>query len=177
MKRWIFLIPLIVFAFHGLLMAEGASSRFRAELLGEIDDVGKKLVELAEAVPEEKYAWRPAEGVRSVSEVYMHVAAGNFYVLKLAGIEPGAGLPADPEKSVTKKPEVIESLKKSLEHISQALSKATDADLDEPADFFGQKTTARGIFLRLDQHMHEHLGQSIAYARINGIVPPWSRNQ
>jgi uncharacterized damage-inducible protein DinB len=178
MHKYIGALIIVLTCFHGILIAEEKNvAGVRGDLAAELDAVGKKMVELAEAMPEEKYSWRPAEGVRSVSEVYMHVSAGIYTVLKFAGVEPPAGLPEDPEKTVTKKSEVIASLKKSLEHVHQGVLKISDADLDNPADFFGQKTTVRGILIKIDQHMHEHLGQSIAYARINGVVPPWSRNQ
>jgi uncharacterized damage-inducible protein DinB len=149
-------------------------SGFRAEYLEQIDEVGKKLVELSEAVPADKYSWKPAEGVRSVSEVYVHVAVGDYFLTKLVGMSS----PVDPtpqmEKSITEKSEVVKMLKESLDHVHETVLKISDDDLNKPANFFGQQTTVRGVLLRLGNHLHEHLGQSIAYARSIGVTPPWS---
>lgn len=145
----------------------------RAELLHQLDEAGNKLIALAEALPQEKYSWRPGEGVRSVSEVYMHVAAANFNIPRAAGINPPAGLESDLEK-ITDKAKVVDILKRSFDHVRQALSSMSDADLDKTAKLFGNNTTVRDVFLLVVTHAHEHLGQSIAYARMNNIVPPWT---
>ena len=147
---------------------------FRAEFLRQLDGVEKKLLDLAQATPEEKYTWRPAEGVRSVSEAYMHVAGANFFLTRIIGVEPPAGQdPRDLEK-ITDKAKVLELLKQSLEHVRQAALKTPDAEMDKPVKMFGRETTVRDVFLLLALHQHEHLGQAIAYARMNGVVPPWS---
>ena len=149
---------------------------FRGEFLAQLGDVEKKIVDLAQAVPGEKYSWRPAEGVRSVSEVYMHIAVANYLLMSFIGIKPPEGI-RDQEKTVTEKAKVVEMLKKSFDHVRNAAMKTADADLDKPATFFGQETTVRGIFFNAALHMHEHMGQSIAYARSNGVVPPWTMAQ
>ena len=158
--------------------AEGAAAPpkpgFRAEYLYQLDDVQKKITDLAQAVPAEKYTWRPAEGVRSISEVYMHIAGANFLFPSFVGHKSPAGLDRDLEKKVTEKAKVLDVLKQSFDHIRQAVMKTPDADLDKAAKFFGHETTVRDIFLTAALHMHEHLGQSIAYARMNGVVPPWT---
>lgn len=156
--------------------ASGAppTSGLRAELLKQYNEVEKKFVDLAQAMPQEKCTWRPGEGVRSVSEVYMHVVGGNYFLPSFAGVKPPEGLSRDMEKTVTEKAKVIDMLKKSFDHVRQAILSKSDADLDTPAKLFGQETTVRDVFLTTVTHMHEHLGQSIAYARMNGVVPPWS---
>ena len=146
---------------------------FRAEFLRQLDGVEKKLLDLAQAMPEEKYSWRPGEGVRSVSEAYMHVAGANFFLTRIIGAEPPAGVDRGMEK-ITNKAKVLELLKRSFEHVRQAALKTADAEMDKPVELFGRQTTVRGVFLMLALHQHEHLGQSIAYARMNGIAPPWS---
>ena len=133
----------------------------------------KKYLDLAQAVPPEKYGWRPAEGVRSVSEVYMHVASGNFFIPRAAGVEPPAGLDRGMEK-IAGKAKVLELLKQSFEHVRQAALKTPGTDLDKPVKLFGREASVRDVFFTLALHQHEHLGQSIAYARMNGIVPPWT---
>jgi uncharacterized damage-inducible protein DinB len=159
-------------------MAEATpTTGIRAELLNDVKELEKKFVDLAEAMPQKKYSWRPMEGVRSVSEVYMHVAGANYFLPTFAGIKAPEGMSRDMEKTVTKKAKVVEMLKKSFDHLRQAILSTSDADLDKPAKMFGQETTVRGVLLTTVTHMHEHLGQSIAYARMNRVVPPWTGAQ
>jgi uncharacterized damage-inducible protein DinB len=153
---------------------ETPSSGFRAEFLKQLDAVSDKLIELAEAVPAEKYSWRPSEGVRSMSEVFVHIASGNYFLMKFIGVPPPADFSRDMEKNITEKAQVIAAIKKSIEHLRQAALKTSDADLEKSVELFGQNTTYRDVFFTATMHLHEHLGQSIAYARVNGIVPPWS---
>jgi len=150
------------------------SSPLKVAYLAEIADVQKKVMALAEAIPENKYGWRPAAGVRSTAEVFLHIAGGNYYLVKLAGTEPPAGVPAEIEKLTAKK-DVLAWLDKSFAHLRTALDAATPEQLDRQVDFFGEKTTGRGLYLKAYGHVSEHLGQAIAYARSNGIAPPWSR--
>ena len=147
---------------------------FRAEFLMQMADVQKKIIDLAEAMPAEKYSWRPMEGVRSVSEVYVHIAGTNYLLPTFIGIKAPEGMERDAEKKITEKSKVIEFVKKSFEFIKEAVMKTPDADLNNPAKFFGQETTVRGVLFNAALHMHEHLGQSIAYARTNKVVPPWT---
>jgi uncharacterized damage-inducible protein DinB len=149
------------------------ASGLRAELLRQLDDAEKKLVALAEAIPQEKYSWRPEEGVRSVSEVYMHVASANYNIPRAAGVNPPAGLERDLEK-ITDKSKVVNTLRQSFMHVRQAMVSTPDADWDKPVKLFGASTTVRDVFLTIITHAHEHLGQSIAYARMNNITPPWT---
>jgi uncharacterized damage-inducible protein DinB len=152
------------------------TSGFRAEFLTELDDVQKKLVSLAEAIPAEKYTYRPADGVRSVSEVVLHVAGGNFGIPRVLGIQPPEGInPRGFDKSTTEKAKVLDLLKQSFEHARQAALKTPDADLDKTVKLFGRDASTRRVFFQMTLHMHEHLGQLIAYARSNGVVPPWSQ--
>ncbi len=145
---------------------------FRAEFFANLDDVQEKIVDLAEATPPEKFSWRPAKGVRSVSEVYMHIAGSNYFLATFLGI-PAPNRTGDLETDVTKKAEVIAELKKSFEHLRSAASKTED--LEKQVKMFGETTTHRGVLMTMLSHLHEHLGQSIAYGRMNGVVPPWSR--
>lgn len=143
---------------------------------GEWKHVSKQLVDLAEATPEEKFAWRPAPGVRSTSEVYMHIAVANLYLLSVAG---GPKMPAEvtdeTEKKVTAKAEVINWLKRSLEAVKQAHAAATPKDLARKVHIGDRDATADGMYLRIIVHANEHMGQLIAYARMSGVVPPWAK--
>ena len=153
-------------------------SGVKSETLQWIKDAESKLVELAEATPEAKYSWRPAKEVRSTGDVFMHVAAANYGLPGFAGVKPPEGFDfATFEKSKTKKAEIVSALRASFAHMEKGWSEMSDADMEKPAEFFGMKTTARGTYLLLLSHCHEHLGQSIAYARFNGVVPPWTARQ
>jgi uncharacterized damage-inducible protein DinB len=148
---------------------------FRAEFLRDLSDVQKKIEELAAAVPADKYTWRPAPGVRSVSEVYMHIAGGNYFLASFVGMKPPAYDESTLER-INDKTRVLAELRKSFDHIRLAALTASDADLDKPIKMLGTDTTVRGAFMEALNHLHEHLGQSIAYARMNGVVPPWTAN-
>jgi len=156
----------------------GAASGVKGEILMWIEDAQDKLTQLAEAMPEDKYGWSPDKGVRTVGQVFMHVSAANYGVPSMIGVPAPAGFDfATYEGSLTKKSDIVKSLKDSFAHMEGALKSMSDADLDKPAEFFGMKTTKRGAFLLLLSHAHEHLGQSIAYARSNKVTPPWSAKQ
>jgi uncharacterized damage-inducible protein DinB len=154
--------------------AQAPAKGFRGAFLAQQAGVEKELVALAEATPAEKFSWRPAEGVRSVSEVYMHLAGANYMLPSFAGVKVPEGISRDMEKTVTEKAAVIDALKKSFAHLRAAVEATPDADLDKPLRFFGMDSTVLGLYVLIANHEHEHLGQSIAYARMNGIVPPWS---
>ena len=143
--------------------------------MGEFEHASRQLLQLADAIPAEKFAWRPAPGVRSISELYMHIAIGNYFLLAQAGIKGPVDLGKlgkEPEKSITGKAEVTKFLTESLSAVRAAYP---TADKQMAVKFVGKDTTVDGIFLRLLVHNHEHMGQAIAYARTNGIVPPWSK--
>jgi len=150
---------------------------FKEMYLFQLKDTESKFVRLAEAMPQEKYGWRPGEGVRSVSEVYMHVAGSNYYFLSLVGVKASSGLPRDAEKSVTDKDKVIAAIKASFEAASNAVTAMSDADFEKETKFGGRPATNLAVLFFMTSHMHEHLGQSIAYARTNGVVPPWSQKK
>jgi uncharacterized damage-inducible protein DinB len=143
---------------------------------GEWMHVSDQLVALAEATPPEKFAWRPAPGVRSTSEVYMHIVLANFYLLSVTGPKMPADLKEDAEKSVTSKAEVISWLKRSLEAVKQAHLAVKPEDLQRKVHIADREATVDGMYLRMVIHANEHMGQLIAYARMTGVVPPWSNN-
>ena len=157
--------------------AQAPTSGFRAEALGLHAYGEKQILDLAEATPADKYGWRPGAGVRSISELYIHIVGGNYLLLGFAGVKAPAGLDREMEKNVTEKAKVIDELKKSFAHLRAGIAATSDADLDKPVKMFGRDTTVRGVMLAAVSHEFEHLGQSIAYARMNGIVPPWTAEQ
>ena len=142
---------------------------------GEWRYVSRQLVQLAEAIPAEKYGWRPGPGVRSVSEVIMHIAIANFGLLEPTGVKLPPELKPEFEKTVTAKPEVIGWLKRSLDTVKTAHLNVKPSDLTRKVKNGAYDSTVDGMYLRIIVHANEHMGQLVAYARMNGIVPPWSK--
>ena len=144
---------------------------------GEWKHVSKQLLDLAEATPQDKFAWRPAPGVRSTSEVYMHIALANFYLLSVTGPKMPADAKEGMEKSVTAKADVINWLKRSLEAVKEAHATITPKDLERKVHIVDRDATVDGMYLRIIVHANEHMGQLVAYARMSGITPPWSKKE
>ena len=142
---------------------------------GEWKHVSQQLIALAEATPPAKFSWRPAAGVRSTSEVYMHIALANFYLLSVTGPKMPSELKQEMEKTVTAKADVINWLKRSLQAVKEAHLKETSQDLQRKVHIADRDATVDGMFLRIIVHDNEHMGQLVAYARMTGIVPPWSQ--
>jgi len=142
---------------------------------GEWTHVSQQLVALAEATPPEKFAWRPAPGVRSASEVYMHIAIANFYLLSVAGPKMPADLNQGMEKTVISKAEVIGWLKRSLQAVKESHLAEKPDDLQRKVHIMDRDATVDGMYLRIIVHANEHMGQLIAYARMAGVVPPWTK--
>jgi uncharacterized damage-inducible protein DinB len=142
---------------------------------GEWGHVSRQLVALAQATPPEKFSWRPAPGVRSMSEVYMHIALANFFLLSVTGPKMPADIKSnDMEKTVTDKAQVIDWLKRSLDAVKSARAQLKPGDLERKVKIAGKQADVDGMYLRIIVHANEHMGQLVAYARMNGIVPPWS---
>jgi len=186
MKRALSAVSLIVFAV-GMLPAAGQMnpykegtpgvSGYRSEVMAEVMVQEDKFTRLAEAIPAEKYTWRPAADVRSFAEVFLHVSAANYNLYKMVGTPPPTGLDLkNLEKSTTDKAKIIATLKDSFAHARQAIKAMPDADLEKSMDWFGGKNTERGVLLFIVRHGAEHLGQSIAYSRMAGVVPPWTED-
>src|ERR1700687_2199804 len=158
----------------GIARAQMASAAagIQGECIASLDEAEKKLVALAEATPQEKYSWKPGEGVRSMGEVFTHVAVSNFRIATLLGAKIPGGVNVDEMSKATDKAQIVDAMKKSFAQARQAMNSVTD--LDHKVKLGGREATAGFVVLLLATHAHEHLGQSIAYARMNGIVPPWT---
>src|SRR5262249_17096897 len=117
--------------------APPAPAGFRGEFLNEVNFVGKRLTDLANAMPADKYGWRPAAGVRSVSEVYVHVALGNVFLPSFTGAKVPDGYSRDMEKSVTDKAKVIDTMSKSFDNLKSFATSTADADLEKKVKIFG----------------------------------------
>jgi uncharacterized damage-inducible protein DinB len=142
---------------------------------GEWRHVSEQLIALAEATPEKNFAWRPAPGVRSTSEVYMHIVDANFYLLSATGPKMPADLKDDADKTVTSKADVIRWLKRSLDAVKEAHLKETPQHLALKVRIEDRNSTVDWMYLRIIIHANEHMGQLVAYARMTGVVPPWSK--
>ena len=151
-------------------------------VMDDLKYTGDKVMQLADAVPSSDYSWRPEDGVRSVSEVFVHIAMSNYFLLSYLGAEmpknfkPGTEN-QDLEKTMTNKEEIIKLLKKSFADAESFLAGYGDTDFDTVVELpFGKFTKAQ-LLMICATHPHEHLGQSIAYARSNHITPPWSKKE
>lgn len=154
------------------------------DLIRDVTEVERKIVGLARAMPAAAYEWRPGKGVRSASEVFMHVASDNYFLPAAMGTSAPAetGINGKEyqsavafEKRALTRDQVIAELEKSFAFLKKAMADTPDASLEAPLDLFGKKTNARGMWITTATHLHEHLGQLIAYARISNVIPPWSK--
>jgi len=158
------------------LAAQAPQSGWRAEFLTSLGGAEKKYVALAEAMPWDKYSWRPAEGVRSVCEVFLHIAGANYlFSGPLGAPAPSSVDVRNIEKCPASRDQVVSTMKTSFTHLRNAVTSTAEGQADTGVEIFGMKMTKRGLLLFTAEHMGEHLGQSIAYARVNGIKPPWSQ--
>ena len=142
---------------------------------GEWRHVSRQLIALAEATPPDKFTWRPAPSVYSTSEIYMHIAMANFWLLSAIGTSLPADLKDGMERTVTAKADAIEWLKRALEAVERAHLAALPEDLSRIVHFAKRDATADSIYLRIILHTNEHMGQLVGYARMTGITPPWSK--
>jgi uncharacterized damage-inducible protein DinB len=169
MKRFTLAALALALVSGPTLFAQAAPTGLRGDLIAQLDDAGNKLAQLAQAIPQDKYSWRPSQGVRSIREVLMHVTSANYF---FAG---GVGKQGTyPDSTTSDKAQVAEHVKRSFDHMRATIAGVTDADLDKSTKLMGQNFTYRGVLLLSVTHAHEHLGQLIAYARSNGVMPPWS---
>lgn len=139
------------------------------------DGVEEKIVGLAEAIPAEKYGWSPMEGVMTVAQVLTHVAGANFMFPNFVGAKPPEGFDRKALSGMTDKAAIIAKLKESFAHSEKAFAELSHEDVHKEIKLFGRESTVANMLMLMANHQHEHLGQMIAYARSNNIVPPWSK--
>ena len=155
--------------------AQDAAS-VRAEIMRHFDVNQAKLVALADATPADKFGWKPSEPARTVAGVYAHVAADNIWYLthelKLAA---PAGIKLDTLENVRDKAQILALLRRTSDYVKTTVAAIPDAQLGAQATLYGRPAPQWSVLMELVTHMSEHLGQSIAYARANNIVPPWSK--
>jgi hypothetical protein len=147
----------------------------KGQTLVDLQAVQKKFVDLANAVPVDKMTWRPSQDSRSFAEVFLHVAGERYGILALMGTTPPAGFDGKTfEKSTTDRARIVEELNKSWEFAQKAINGMSNADFAKLLPKLGPQANAGDVIYILVADAHEHLGQSVAYARENGIVPPWT---
>ena len=173
----------LVFLLSTLIATSASAQSALGDMHRDVTDVQKKFIDLAQAIPESAYSWRPP-GARSVGEVLLHIASDNYFL----AIPMGKAAPAAMnitatdfkaletfEKRKLTKAQIIAELDASFRNIHEGLGLTTDANLNENIKFFGQDWSRQRVALATVTHMHEHLGQLIAYARSNNVTPPWSK--
>lgn len=148
---------------------------YRSEVMAEVMIQESEFVRLAEAIPADKYTWRPSPDVRSIAEVFLHASAANYNLYRLVGTPTPAAIDTKTlEQSTTDKAKIIATLKASYAYAKAAIRAMPDSELERTLDWNGGKITERGVLLFIVQHIAQHLGQQIAYARSIGIAPPWT---
>lgn len=174
---------LLGLAFALVTAAPLSAQGWMGEMHRDVNDAQKKMIDLAKAIPEAAYNWRPSEGTRSVAEVFLHVASDNYFIPIAMGkpAPEASGITSDMstvgayEKRKLSKDQIVAELEASYRHLHQAMALTTDANAAEVIKFFGQDWSRQRAMVLTVTHLHEHLGQAIAYARSNKVVPPWSR--
>jgi hypothetical protein len=147
----------------------------KGQALVDLDQIQKKFVDLANAVPAGKLNWRPSPDSRSFAEVFLHVAGERYGILGLGGAEKPAGFDDKTfEKSTTDRAQIVAELNKSWDFTQKNINAMTNADFALLLPKLGPQANAGDVVYILVADAHEHLGQLVAYARENGIVPPWT---
>ena len=147
----------------------------KAQAALDIQQMQQKFTSLAEAIPQEKYNWRPGQGVRSVGELFLHTAAASFNFPPLMGQGAAAGFDGkDFEKSTTDKAKIIDWLNKSFAYSINSVQGMSNAEYAKLLPKLGPQANAGDVVYLMVVHDHEMLGQAISYARSIGVVPPWT---
>jgi hypothetical protein len=161
------------------VMTKDSVAALKTAFIADLDTLHQKFLGLAQAFPPDKYTWRPMDGVRSVSEVLMLAAMeGYSFIPNGFGGKPadlGSREEAAKLRTLSDKTQVIEHLNKGFAHAKKELEAVDPATLTGKRKIMGQDRSTAEIALFIGGDLHEHLGQLIAYARTNHIVPPWSK--
>jgi uncharacterized damage-inducible protein DinB len=148
----------------------------RDEIMMHFENSMEKFIALAEAMPADKFTWAPGKGVMPVGQVYMHVARYNYgYPSENMGVPAPQGVNLQTMEVVRDKAAVLQALRQSTEYVRSNVKKMDGTELARQTKLYGRDVQEWSVLLQLVSHMNEHLGQSIAYARMNNVVPPWSR--
>lgn len=163
---------------HLALGQNGGSNPMISDFLKIYNFTADKMVQLADAMPSDAYDWRPSQEVRSVKEVLLHTASANyFFSSQLGGTIPDGINPQAMEKADMSKQEIIGALSESIKFVESTLQNITPDDMNAQVKLMGSEYNKRQLVFIIGDHVAEHLGQLIAYARSNGVTPPWSQGQ
>ncbi len=170
------LVPVLATLIPAVLSAQEALPTPRAEMLNHFNMSIRKVIALAEAMPADRYAWSPGQGVMPVGQVFAHIAHYNYrYPSTALGAKLPNGIGLDTLENLRDKTAIVKLLRESAEFARTAMTNLPDAKVDGATRLYGRSVPGWAVMLQLVAHMNEHLGQSIAYARSNGVVPPWSQ--
>ena len=173
--RSLYLIGLAVVLGAVPVAAQSTATDYRDEFMHHFLQSTRKILALAEAMPEELYMWSPGPGVLPVGQVYMHIARYNYFYPETAlGIAAPSDIDVPNLESITDKAQVTKLLRQSVEHVQQHVSRMTTEDLTRTTTLYRRQIAGWAVLFQLLAHMNEHVGQSVSYARMNGVVPPWS---
>lgn len=146
-------------------------------MLNQVAFMEGRITSLADAIPEDKYSWRPAEGVRSTSEQLVHILSAGYGITSMMGPKKPDFINEELEKTLTGKKDILKELKASFTAVTKFLKSYDTANYDKIVKTPFGAYPERAMILILNNHYHEHLGNLIAYARINGVTPPWSEKK
>ena len=173
--RALYLIGIAVVMGAVPAVAQSAATDYRDEFMHHFRQSTRKIMSLAEAMPEDLYTWSPGPGIMPVGQVYMHIARYNYLYPETAlGIPAPSDIDVPNLESITDKAKVTKLLRQSVEHVRQQVSRMTTEDLTRTTTLYRRQIAGWAVLFQLLAHMNEHVGQSVSYARMNGIVPPWS---
>ncbi len=173
----------LILMLSAVLAAPASAQGIMGDMHGDVTATQKKFIDLAKAIPASAYDWRP-KGARSIRQVFLHIASDNYFLaIPMGKPAPDAThITATDfkaletfEKQKMTKAQIVAELETSFGHLHQAMAMTTEANINEKVKFFGQDMTRQAVTLATVTHMHEHLGQLVAYARSNNVTPPWSK--
>jgi uncharacterized damage-inducible protein DinB len=179
MRKCILLLSLAALLVPAWAAAQDMPAGVRGEMIASMKDAGGKIQELSTAIPDAKFTWKPSKDVRSTGQVLLHVVQGNYLIPSFFGVQPTMSkdelMKLDTQTMEPAK--IRQMLKESYDFAEKAVADTPDSELETQVEFWGMKMSKRGAMLLLTSHSHEHLGQSIAYARANNITPPWTARE
>jgi uncharacterized damage-inducible protein DinB len=178
MRRVPYSLAGIILALAHPMIAAAQDTRalLRSELLGHFNESIGKVIALAEAMPPERYDWRPDSAAMPVGQVYAHIARYNYYYpASSLGVAAPSGVRLDTLEAMRNKVQIVALLRRSAEHVRRVATEMPAEQLEATTTLYRRSVPRWAVMLQLVAHMNEHLGQSIAYARSNNVVPPWSR--
>ncbi|GMQ82608.1 MAG: hypothetical protein BMS9Abin05_2062 [Rhodothermia bacterium] len=169
-------VALFTSALAWCTLSQDLSREVRDELIQQFEASTRKLVSLSEAMPADLYSWSPGEGVMTVGHVYAHIAKYNYdYLVNNLGVSPPKGIDVENMEELTEKEAIREALVKSIEFVRENTASMDEGHLLKKTVLYGRDVPGWAVLVQLVAHMNEHVGQSVAYARTNSVVPPWSR--